>query len=102
MSKPVIPCSSLIALANGAELLRQQIGIDLRVTPQEIGLDEVTFRLNLVKGARIFLNTFESFSDKISEPLTTEEIEEAQAILHKLVLELTMINESLRCKLGNM
>lgn len=102
LSRAVIPCSSLIALANGAELIRQQIGIDLTVKLSEIGTTEGQFRANLLESSRIFLKTFEGFTEKISEPmLDGEDIELAQIELHKLILQLTVINESLRCKLGD-
>lgn len=103
MSRPVIPCSSLIALANGAELIRQQIGIDLVVTPKDIGLTEVDFRCNLLRSTRLVLATIEDFANVIGEPMPeAENIEDAQIILHKVILQLAVINESLRCRLGGL
>lgn len=101
MGKAVIPCSPLIALANGAELLRQNIGVDLTLTKKDIGLTEGEFRLNLLRSSRLVLDTFEDFTNIISEPTNETQFEDAQVIVQKITLQLAVINESLRCKLGD-
>lgn len=101
MGKAVIPCSPLIALANGAELLRQDIGIDLNLTKKDIGLTEGEFRINLLKSSRLVLEIFDDFTNIISKPMNETQVEDAQVIVQKITLQLAVINESLRCKLGD-
>lgn len=102
MGKAVIPCSPLIALANGAELLRQDIGVDLTLTKKDIGLTEGEFRINLLRSSRLVLETFEDFTNIISKHMNETQVKDAQIILQKITLQLAVINESLRCRLGGL
>lgn len=103
MARAVIPCRPLISLANSAEVLRQNIGVELDISRQDMPSTDGQLKLELLKSARMLLGTIDNFASVITDSKTVDrsELDACKMLVEQMTLQLAVMHSTLCYRLGD-